>query len=242
MLSAVVDRTRLRFDGVTRKVLLSRQMAVVTDDLKVGTRERILDAAFDALEDFGLSRVTVEDVAQRARLSRQTVYRYFPSRDALIVSLVAREEEAFIAGVRDAVEGHGDLGPALADGVRFVLRFAREHPLLDRLLSTDPHAFLPYLTTRGLPVVIRAREAMVDLLAPRAPHLPIDALRGALDATTRAIISYVLTPSERPDDVVAADLAAMLMATLRDPAPDGDARGGASLPVHPTAEPRRTSP
>jgi AcrR family transcriptional regulator len=188
------------------------------EELRAGTRDRILEAAFEALRDFGLSRTTVEDVAQRAGLSRQTVYRYFPSKDALIVSLVAREEEAFIAGVREAVDGHQDLGPAIADGVRFVLRFAREHPLLDRLLETDPHAFLPYLTTRGLPVVVRAREAMVEILEPRAPHLPPDALRGALDAATRAIVSYVLTPSERADDVVAADLAAMLMATLRAPA------------------------
>jgi len=228
-------------------------MAVTTDDLRTGTRERILDAAFDALEDFGLSRTTVEDVAQRAGLSRQTVYRYFPSKDALIVSLVAREEEAFIAGVREAIEGRDgegtlDLGPAIANGVRFVLRFAREHPLLDRLVSTDPQAFLPYLTTRGLPVVLRAREAMVELLGPRAPHLPAEALRGALDAATRAIVSYVVTPSERPDDVVAGDLAAMLMATLRDSAPNADARGGAS-PSTPapdgaagTTEPRRSSP
>jgi AcrR family transcriptional regulator len=204
-----------------------------------GTRARILDAAFDALENFGLSRTTVEDVAQRAGLSRQTVYRYFPSKDVLIFSLVAREEEAFIAGVREAIEGPDDLGPAMANGIRFVLRFAREHPLLDRLVSTDPQAFLPYLTTRGLPVVIRAREAMVELIAPRAPHLPAEALRGALDAATRAIVSYVLTPSERPDEVVAADLTAMLMATLRNPAPDGDARGGASLP--PDAAPTRRS-
>jgi AcrR family transcriptional regulator len=203
-------------------------MALTGEELRVGTRERILDAAFDALRDFGLSRATVEDVAQRAELSRQTVYRYFPSKDALIVGLVAREEETFIAGVREALEGQDDLGPAIADGVRFVLRFAREHPLLDRLLATDPHAFLPYLTTRGLPVVIRAREAMVEIFRPRAPHLPEGALRGAVDAATRAILSYVITPSERTDDAVAADLAAMLMATLRDPA----TAESAEVPAH----------
>ena len=193
-------------------------MAVTTDDLRVGTPERILDAAFTALLDFGLSRTTVEDVAQRAGLSRQTVYRYFPSKDALIVALVSREEEQFISGVREALTGADGLGPALGDGIRFVLRFAREHPLLDRLLTTDPQAFLPYLTTQGLPVVVRAREAMVELLAPRAPHLSEDALRGALDAATRAVLSYVLTPSDRPDDAVATDVASMVVATLRDPA------------------------
>ncbi len=192
-------------------------MAVASVELRPGTAGRILDAAFDAVRDFGLSRATMEDVAQRAGLSRQTLYRYFPSKDALIVALISREEERFIAGVRSAIAGHDDLGPSLAEGVGFVLRFARQHPLLDRLLATDPQAFLPYLTTRGLPVIVRAREAMLEMLAPRAPHLPLDALRGALDASTRAVVSYVLTPSERPDDVVAADMAAMVMATLREP-------------------------
>src|SRR5947207_6661305 len=108
-------------------------MATAATDVRTSTRARILDAMFDAVRDFGLSRTTVEDVAQRAGLARQTVYRYFPSKDTLIFSLVAREEEAFIAGVRAAIQGHDDLGPAMADGIAFVLRFAREHPLLDRL-------------------------------------------------------------------------------------------------------------
>src|SRR3954470_20056789 len=98
-------------------------MAVTATDVRATTRERILDAMFEAIEDFGLSRTTVEDVAQRAGLSRQTVYRYFPSKDALIVSLVGRGGEACNPGVRDAIEGSdatdgpGDLSPAIANGV-----------------------------------------------------------------------------------------------------------------------------
>src|SRR5205809_5485064 len=101
------------------------------------TPARILDAAFAAVRDFGVTRLTVEDVAQRAGLSRQTVYRYFPSKDHLMVALVSREEDRLLDGVRAVFAEHDDLRTAIGESTRFVLRFAREHPLLDRLLEAD---------------------------------------------------------------------------------------------------------
>src|SRR5438094_8556180 len=114
-----------------------------------GTPGRVLDALFEAIQDYGLTRVTVEDVAQRAGLSRQTVYRYFPSKDHLVLALVLREEEKFIEGTRQAFSSEADLERAFARAITFCLEYAREHPLLDRLLATDQETFLPYLTTRG---------------------------------------------------------------------------------------------
>src|SRR2546423_15714884 len=98
---------------------------------RLQTAERILDAAFDCIGDVGLSRTTMEDVARRARLTRQTIYRYFPSKDHLVMGLVMREEDKFIDGTRRAFAGDGDLEEALYHGTLFCLRFARKHPLLD---------------------------------------------------------------------------------------------------------------
>src|SRR6266568_3856256 len=154
-------------------------MATVTSDLQPTTRDRILDAAFEAVQVFGLSRITVEDVAHRARLSRQTVYRYFPSKDHVVLFLVAREEEKFMDGVRAAFASHEDPEEALALAVAFVLRYTHEHPLLDRLLATDEQTLLPYLTTRGLPLIMHARETLVELMAPRLPGVELDELRAA---------------------------------------------------------------
>src|SRR5947207_14881520 len=126
-------------------------MSLVETDARVATPARILDATYRALLDFGLSRLTVEDVAHRAGVSRQTVYRYFPSKDHLMIALVSQEEEKFLDGVRAAFVEHDELERAISESVRFVLGFAREHPLLDRLLETDQQAFLPYVHTRSLP-------------------------------------------------------------------------------------------
>src|SRR5438067_4788404 len=116
-------------------------MALADTDVRVTTPARILDATFRALQDFGLTRLTVEDVAQRAGLSRQTVYRYFPSKDHLVVALVSREEEKFLDGVRAAFLEHEDIEKAVRESVRFVLSYARSHPLIDRLLGADEVTF-----------------------------------------------------------------------------------------------------
>jgi AcrR family transcriptional regulator len=189
-------------------------MATVTTDLQPNTRDRILDAAFEAVQVFGLSRITVEDVAHRARLSRQTVYRYFPSKDQVILFLVAREEEKFIDGVRAAFASHEDPEEAFGLAVEFVLRYMHEHPLLDRLLATDAETLLPYLTTRGLPLIIHARETLVELMGARLPDVDQDELRGIMDVVCRAMISYMLTPSERPTESVARMMARTAVAPL----------------------------
>jgi AcrR family transcriptional regulator len=179
------------------------------------TSARILDGAFDAISDFGLSRTTVEDVAQRAGLSRQTIYRYFPSKDHLVVALVAREEERLLEGVRRVFAGERDLERAARGSLLFAIRFAREHPLLDRLLATDQETLLPYLTTRALPLLLRARQALLDLVIARARPADPALLAVHLDASVRAVVSYILTPSDLPPEEVARGLAHTLAGLAR---------------------------
>ena len=195
-------------------------MSLVETDARVTTPARILDATFRALQDFGLTRLTVEDVAQRAGLSRQTVYRYFPSKDHLMLALVSREEEKFLDGVRAAFVEHDDLVEAIAASTRFVLTLAQEHPLLERLLESDQHAFLPYVTTRSLPMIVRARETMLELVLERAPGADREFVRTVVDGTTRAIVSYMLTPSDRSLDAIVDAISDLIGAALR-PRPKG---------------------
>ncbi len=180
---------------------------------RLDTTARILDAAFGCVANLGLARMTMDDVARRAGLSRQTIYRYFASRDLLIMALVLREEEKFLDGIRAAFAEDDDLESAMYDGILFCLRFAREHPLLDRLLATAPETLLPYLTTRAAPMIVRARGVVTSLVASKA-WVRAGLLETAADAVVRAVISYALTPPERPPEEVAADLAQIMTAAL----------------------------
>ncbi len=187
--------------------------AIEATDRSHGTRARILDGAFDAAATFGLSRLTVEDVAREAGLSRQSVYRYFRSKDDLIGALVMREVEAFLVGVREANALHVDLEAAMRESARFCLRTLREHPLLDRLLASEPETLLPYLTTRAGPVVAAARDVLEDLAAERV-GVRSDLVHRTADVAVRAIVSYAITPSEDDPEEVAAELARILASAL----------------------------
>ena len=184
-----------------------------TPGARVDTPSRILEAAFSCVADLGLARTTMDDVARKAGVSRQTVYRYYASKDQLVMALVLREEEKFLDGIREAFARDPDLEQALEDGLLFCLRFAREHPLLDRLLATDPGTLLPYLTIKAGPMIVRAREVMTSLVASKA-WVRTDVLESATDAMVRTVISFAMTPPDRPPTDVARDLARVLTAAL----------------------------
>lgn len=55
-----------------------------------GTRERLLDAAWQEAVEVGPEALTLRDVAARAGLSRQTVYLHFGNRSTLLVEMARR--------------------------------------------------------------------------------------------------------------------------------------------------------
>jgi len=209
----MADAAAPRFDNVTEAVISSHLTMAVAAPPAAATRVRILDSAFECVRDVGLGRTTMEDVARAAGVSRQTVYRYFPSKEHLILALVLREEEKFLSGVRTAFSATADLEDACYRSFLFCLRFAREHPLLDRLLASDPATLLPYLTTRAGPVLARARDVMEELLASKV-WVRADLLEQAADTGVRMVLSYALAPPSRPDTDVARALARILAGAL----------------------------
>jgi AcrR family transcriptional regulator len=186
---------------------VAHTVAIRTDP-EVDTPRRILDAAFERVAAVGLSRTTVEDVARGARLSRQTVYRYFGSKDLLVTALVLREEERFLDGAREAFAREPDLASALEGAILFCLRYAREHPLLDRLLATDSETFLPYLTTRAAPVIDRATEVVRRQVTSKG-WVRVDLVDATVDMLVRMMVSHAITPSPRQPEAVARELAAI---------------------------------
>jgi AcrR family transcriptional regulator len=187
-------------------------MAATIETVRPGTRDRILEAAFSAVATHGLARLTVDDVARLAGLSRQTVYRYFDSKDALMQALVYREEEAFIEGVRAAHARHDRLEDAMREAILFCLTAAREHPLLDRLLASEANALLPFLTAHGGALLVRARGVIEELAAGWG--LRSELVHRSADVSVRAMVSYVLTPSEDDPEDIARELARILVSAL----------------------------
>ena len=65
--------------------------------------ERVLDAAGELFADRGCD-VSVDEIARRAGVGHATVFRRFPTKDALIAAVVAKEIEGLAAFLRQALE------------------------------------------------------------------------------------------------------------------------------------------
>lgn len=87
-------------------------------------RELILSAAIRCYERQGLSATTIEDVAREAQVARRTVYRYFPSRQAILQAVVDRQADALFNDMAASLPSPPPPFPAL---VEHCLLYAIEH-------------------------------------------------------------------------------------------------------------------
>ena len=165
---------------------------------------RILDAALAQFEDFGLRRSTMEDIARRCGMSRITIYRRFPKKENLVQAVVLRELQSFLNCLeRVGADAPGELSAQdkMVERIALALQYLGNHPLLRRLLRTEPESILPSLTVHGAPVVDMAREHIAafirkDLFGTRTP--PAEAERQVqvvAEVGVRIVLSFILTPS-----------------------------------------------
>ncbi len=174
------------------------------------TRDRILQAGVEAASIHGISRLTVGDVAKRAGVSRPTLYKHFHSKEALVAAAVEREADRMV----EAVAVHTlptDPRAALEAGILSVLRVTREHPLLDRLVRTEPESLLPLILEDGGAVSLRVRGTIEAILRERFDLADDVVLRRYIDLVTRLIISYAVNAPDDPPEVVAHIVATVLV-------------------------------
>lgn len=80
-------------------------MPKVSDAYLDARRAEILDAAFACFARNGFHETTIQDIAREAQLSHGAIYRYFPSKDAIIKASSARDRVAREARFRAAEAG-----------------------------------------------------------------------------------------------------------------------------------------
>jgi AcrR family transcriptional regulator len=169
-------------------------------------RERVLDAAAACLIEEGLGGRVHARIAERAGVSRPTVYKYVGDQDAIIVAIVDREFDKFVDAVLPVLRTSDDLERHLVDAVVFIVDYARGHALLQKALADHPELVLPALTTQSGPLLERSVQVFEDQLARAlalAGSADLDA-RTVVEWLFRIIVSLITTPGsvgEGADDV-----------------------------------------
>ncbi len=153
------------------------------------TRTRLLEATKAAVAHSGPRKVSLSDVASLAGVSRPTLYRYFASKDELLVALATYEKERFETLLAKALDGL--TGAARLDrGMRFIIEFQRDYPTRG-LVVVEPAFVLDQLG--------RTLRTMAASLAPLFQEV------GPADG------AGVATPADKADLVVRIALSHFLI-------------------------------
>src|SRR5687768_16910469 len=98
-------------------------------------REEVYGAALRCFEEHGIPRTNMAMVAEQAGVSRQTVYYYFPGKDALVVEVMARRVRTLSEELRRAVEPGGMT--ALLDAFCYSFAVLRQDKYAQLMLKPD---------------------------------------------------------------------------------------------------------
>ncbi|MCV7078614.1 TetR/AcrR family transcriptional regulator [Mycobacterium szulgai] len=82
--------------------------------------DRILDAADEIVAERG-SSVRIADVARTLGVTRQTVYRYFPGSEELLLASAMRSANGFLDQLAEHISGLTEPTAALVEGVAFAV-------------------------------------------------------------------------------------------------------------------------
>jgi AcrR family transcriptional regulator len=102
-------------------------------------RERILEAAVEVFSEQGVD-AQIDDVARRADLGVGTIYRHFPTKDALITELVRQKFRVFCENAREALADDGEPFEVFAALLRRNATFCSRDAAVQHALSASGEA------------------------------------------------------------------------------------------------------
>jgi AcrR family transcriptional regulator len=180
----------------TGEAALAQLLAEQDSAPRDATTERILDATLEQFLAVGLRRTTIEDVARRAGVGRVTIYRRVGQKHQLVQAVILREVNRVISGVAATIAPLEQLEERVVEAFVVGLRALREHPLLQRLLETEPEDLLPYLTIDAGASLAVGRRFIAEQIRDLAADEPTSGVDADLIAElmTRLSQSLVLTP------------------------------------------------
>ena len=126
---------------------------------------RVLEAAAACVLAVGVKRVTLTEIARRARMSRPTIYRRWSDTNGVLAALMTSR----IAGVLDAIPDAGVGRAALVQRVVAVAEHLRNDEVVMSVLHDAPEFAMVYIADR----LGTSQMILVDALA--------DAIKSAQD-------------------------------------------------------------
>ncbi len=112
-------------------------MARITHERKEQRREEILSAAIALFARKGYHGVNTAEIAERAGIAEGTIFRYFPTKDELLIRALESVVGRLCEELRREDDPNGSTSDRLMHFIRNHLRLIRENPDLARFLIIE---------------------------------------------------------------------------------------------------------
>lgn len=156
----------------------------------------ILAAAASEFAEVGVRRANIDEVAARAGVSRSTLYRRFPNKEALLYAVANDAYERGMQKLEASVKGMGPkeaLVEAFAVGAELVM----SDPLLSRIVLTDSE--IKSVTAKMTSLFIdMVTDRVAATLREEGAQMPVEDLLEAVEIHVRLVISLLETPPSDP--------------------------------------------
>ncbi|MEV7993947.1 TetR family transcriptional regulator [Streptomyces sp. NPDC086077] len=106
---------------------------------KQKTRQALLDAALELLEEQSLSSLGLREVTRAVGVAPTAFYRHFRSTADLGVALVEEALSSLHPTIRTIVATTGDSDERITDAVELIRRHVRAHPAHVRFIAREQH-------------------------------------------------------------------------------------------------------
>ncbi|MBB3904062.1 TetR/AcrR family transcriptional regulator [Methylobacterium brachythecii] len=99
-------------------------------------RDAVLDAALEIFSTLGLHGASIDQIAERAGLSKTNLLYYFPSKDILYVAVLRRVLDVWLDPLK-ALDARSEPAEALRAYIRTKIALSRDEPQASRLFCLE---------------------------------------------------------------------------------------------------------
>jgi AcrR family transcriptional regulator len=140
-----------------RSVSLAQRRSDDKTSLHPSTKELILSAALEVFATKGYHDTTVDDIAKKAGIAKGSIYRYFPSKEALFNEVLESRIENLDSSIQQILCEEGDIVQVIGKCVENYLAFFENNRGIYQLLfreksSSERQQYLKRAFKRLLPI------------------------------------------------------------------------------------------
>jgi len=159
-----------------------------------------LDAAARCFARHGITRTSMNDIARELRVSRSSIYRQLGSIDRAVRLLAAREIHDLVGERLPTALSKATGADVIVSLLDEVVSFAREHPVVRKVIADEPEIIGPYLLTEVPDVTAQVADLVAPLLerAMKSGVIRRQNARTLAGWLVRLALSLLLDPVDEP--------------------------------------------